>query len=162
MSAEIALIHLAVVALPALAALYCDLSSMRIPNWVSLLTAGLFLAVGLATLPLDVLGWRVVVAVAVFVVGLMLYALGQMGAGDVKFATAIFLFVAWSDIGLFLRILGIMALAGLLTHRIFAHWSFAREMAPNWASWNATGKFPYGAALSTAILYYLLLIGVTG
>lgn len=157
MSSNAALIHLLVVFVPALIAIWTDFSSMRIPNLVSIAMIVLFVVVAPFTLPLDEIPWRLLTAVAVFAIGLALYALGQMGAGDVKFAATVFLFVDPSDVTFFIRILGIMALAGLLTHRLVARVPAARAMATHWTSWTAKGVFPYGVALSSSLIYYLAL-----
>lgn len=162
MTPDIALIHLCAITIPALVAVWTDLSAMRIPNWVSIAMAAVFVVVMVLTLPLNTIPPRLLTAGIVFVIGLGLYAMGQMGAGDVKFAASVFLFVDPIDVTFFIRILGVMALAGLLTHRTFARFPAARAMAPNWTSWTAKGVFSYGVALSLALIYYLLLLSLGG
>ncbi|SOH94723.1 Flp pilus assembly protein, protease CpaA [Monaibacterium marinum] len=162
MTSSIALIHLCAIAVPALIAVWTDLSAMRIPNWISVAMLAIFVVVAPLTLPLDMLPGRLLTAGIVFAIGLGLYALGQMGAGDVKFATVVFLFVEPADATFFIRILGVMALAGLLTHRAFARSTMAREMAPHWTSWTAKGVFSYGVALSLSLIYYLLVLALGG
>lgn len=162
MSPTVALIQLFAILVPALIAVWTDLSRMRIPNLISIAMAVIFVIVVPLTLPLGVVPGRLLVAGIVFAIGLGLYALGQMGAGDVKFATVIFLFVDPADVTFFMRILGVMALAGLLTHRLAARMPGARALAPHWTSWSAKGVFSYGVALSLSLIYYLLLIALGG
>lgn len=162
MTPQIAAIHLALVAVPVFVALWTDLSAMRIPNAISLAMLAIFVVAAPLTLPLADIPWRLATAGIVFAICLLLYILRQMGAGDVKFAGAIFLFVEPADVTFFIRILAIMALAGVITHRLFARIPAARAMAPHWTSWTAEGVFSYGVALSLALVYYLLLVALGG
>jgi len=162
MTPTIALLHLCAIAIPALVAVWTDLSTMRIPNRISIAMLVIFIVVVPLTLPLGEIPGRLIVAGIVFAIGLALYALGQMGAGDVKFAAAVFLFVDPADVTFFMRILGVMALAGLLTHRMLGRMPAMRAMAPNWTSWTAKGVFSYGVALSLSLIYYLMLIALGG
>ena len=73
------------VALPALllAAALCDLASYTIPNWLSLATAGLFLAFAVLTpLAPGAVGWHLAAGLAGLVLGFGLFALGWIGGGD--------------------------------------------------------------------------------
>ncbi|QIK40045.1 A24 family peptidase [Pontivivens nitratireducens] len=158
MTPTIALIHLCAVAIPALIAVWTDFSAMRIPNRISIAMLAIFVIVVPLTVPLSEIPMRLLAGGIVFAIGLVLYALGQMGAGDVKFAAAVFLFVDPADMTFFMRILGIMALTGLLTHRMVGRIPAMRAMAPDWASWSAKGVFSYGVALSVSLIFYLLLL----
>lgn len=83
--------HLVIAAFAALlvVAALTDLIEYRIPNHVALAVAALWplhLAFGG---PLAEAGWAVLMALAVFAGGLLFYARGWMGAGDVKLAAAV-------------------------------------------------------------------------
>ena len=75
-----------------------DFLWMRISNALS---AALFVA-GLAALALAAPGWEAFgahlgTAALVLVVGFAIFATGQMAGGDVKFATAVALWLGWGD-----------------------------------------------------------------
>src|SRR6266568_2951093 len=79
-----------------LVACWTDISSLRIPNWVSAGIVGLFplFAIGL---PLTEILQHVLVSFVVLVGGLGLFAWGKLGGGDVKLLTAISLWVGWGS-----------------------------------------------------------------
>lgn len=91
-----------------------DFLTMTIPNRVTL---GLF-AAGLVALAATApgwteAGWHLAAAGLVFVAGYALFAMGWMGGGDVKFATAIALWLGWGHLLDFA--LGFSIYGGLLT-----------------------------------------------
>lgn len=135
---------------------YSDLARMRIPNLaVAALLAG-FALLGPLALPLDVyLAHWVQVAVAL-PIGLALFALRVMGAGDAKFIIAAAGYIALADLALVLALLGACLLAGLITHRAARH-SPLRAWVPHWTSWTATGHFPMGLSLAGTLALYLIL-----
>jgi len=73
-----------------LAAAGVDALSYRIPNWISIALAGLFV-VAVAVSGQPVVGYwpNLAVGVGMFGVGYLLFALTGMGAGDAKLAAAI-------------------------------------------------------------------------
>jgi prepilin peptidase CpaA len=80
-----------------LAAGWQDLKTMRIGNGLSLAivaTFALWALAGLAagSLSLVGIGWSIACAVAVFVVGALIFAVGAVGGGDVKLLAAASLF----------------------------------------------------------------------
>ncbi len=85
-----------------------DITTMTIPNWLSLALAAAFpvAALGLG-LPAAVIGWHLAFGLALFVVGAGLFSLGMMGGGDVKLiaaagvwmgAAAGFAFLVWTAV----------------------------------------------------------------
>jgi len=88
-----------------LVACWTDISSLRIPNWVSAGIVGLFplFAIGL---PLTEILQHVLAGLVVLVVGSGLFAWGKLGGGDVKLLTATSLWVGWGPtlLDLFLAI----------------------------------------------------------
>ena len=135
---------------------FTDLRDMKITNQAVMVLAGLFLALGLITLPLPEYGWRLVQMVGVLVLGIVLNAIGAVGAGDAKFAAAAAPFIHPGD-GIFvLMIFSGTLLAAFLTHRLAKH-SPLRRIAPDWKSWDRGWDFPMGLALGPAFALYLAL-----
>jgi prepilin peptidase CpaA len=86
------ILHAALVAVLLLVA-FLDARSGRIPNWAIFLIVGLF-AVKAYLFPGAVsLYWQAGVAVAVLIAGIGLFMLGGLGAGAVKLAVAVTLFM---------------------------------------------------------------------
>ncbi len=73
-----------------------EMRSGKIPNWLTLFPFVLFIIVT-ATLPdRSVLIWQLVLAAAVFAVGLLLFAFAGFGAGAVKLMSGLALFIPLS------------------------------------------------------------------
>ncbi len=135
---------------------WSDLRYMKIPNkavWVMVI---IYVAVGLVVLPLDTFGWRLVHLVVVLLAGMVLNAVGMVGAGDAKFAAAAAPFIAIGDLQLVLMILAGMMISGYTIHRIAKHTAL-RRLAPHWESWTREGKYPMGLSLGGALGAYLAL-----
>lgn len=133
-----------------------DFLSMTLPNR---LTAGLF-AAGLAALALvqpgwAVFGWHVAAAAVVFFGGFSLFAMGWVGGGDVKFASAVALWLGWGHMLDF--VLGFSIYGGLLTVAVLI---LDRALAPLpalrvgfLADFAQHRHVPYGVALAAAGLH---------
>jgi len=98
-----------------------DLRYLRIPNWISLLMIAGF--VGLAFwLPAAEIQSRLIVAALAFVIGFILFALGTLGAGDVKMLSALLLFVPSQYLAGFFLLFSIglaIAIIGIVSARRF-------------------------------------------
>ncbi len=80
-----------------------DALSMRIPNWLTLLIAILFIPMALLTgMPWSLIGIHLAVGFGLFVVGFALFALGLFGGGDSKLLAAAGLWLGWADLMPFL------------------------------------------------------------
>jgi prepilin peptidase CpaA len=80
-----------------------DALSMRIPNWLTLLIAVLFLPMALLTdMPWGMIGIHALVGSAMFAVGFVLFSLGLFGGGDAKLLAAAGLWLGWPDLMPFL------------------------------------------------------------
>lgn len=80
-----------------------DALSMRIPNWLTLLIAVLFLPMALLTgMPWDMIGIHALVGVLMFMAGFVFFALGLFGGGDAKLLAAAGLWLGWPDLMPFL------------------------------------------------------------
>ncbi len=66
-----------------------DVMSLRIPNWLTILTAVLFFPMALATgMPLADFGMHLAAGVGLFVAGFIFFQLGFFGGGDAKLMAA--------------------------------------------------------------------------
>ena len=66
-----------------------DVLSLRIPNWLNMLTALLFFPMAWATgMPLSEFGIHLMVGIALFFAGFLFFQLGLFGGGDAKLMAA--------------------------------------------------------------------------
>ena len=149
-----ALAALLIAAPPALAVAVSDLRTMRIPNWLTGGTGALFLGFVFLALPAEAALWRLAGAAIVLACGFGLFVLGVIGGGDAKAAAAFAPLVAPHDAGAALLLLAFSSLLGLMILSLLRHTALARS---GWAVWSARRAFPYGVALSSALLIYLSL-----
>jgi prepilin peptidase CpaA len=138
---------LAALAIALLVAAVTDLRRRQIDNGLNLaiaLGAPLFWwASGMSLWP-D-LGWQALTVACCFVFCLGLFALGQMGGGDVKLLTALAL---WIEPLWFMRLLIVMALVGGLLSLVLGAVHLARKR-------QGKVQVPYGVAISSAGLWVL-------
>lgn len=151
-AAEIALLIAAPVAL---AVAISDLRSMIIPNWMTLGAAVIFLGFVFITLPLDQALWRVAGGLIVFAAGFLGFLARVVGGGDAKVAAAFALMIAPQDASVALILLAVSALLGLIVISLLRATPLGRG---SWEVWSARGRFPYGVALSMALIAYLALV----
>jgi len=76
-----------------IAACLLELRTGRIPNWLTLLIVALFVVVVVLADDRAALIWQVALAAGVFAAGLVMFAIGGMGAGAVKLSAALALFI---------------------------------------------------------------------
>ena len=138
-----------------------DLARMTIPNRAVMALAAGFAALGLLLLPLEgwTLGdwaWRWAHLALLLPLGVLLNALGLMGAGDAKLIAAGAPFVAAADWRAFVLIYAAVFLATWGLHRA-ARATAGPALAPGWASWTSGRRFPMGVALGGALVAYLAL-----
>ncbi|MEM6387645.1 MAG: prepilin peptidase [Pseudomonadota bacterium] len=135
---------------------WSDMASMKIPNKAVLALLIVFVVVGLVALDFTEYLWRYAHFAVVLVVGFILSSIGAMGAGDAKYGAAMAPFIASSDFGLFMLLLGGVTTASLVVHRFARRTPAIRDRVPDWKSWTDP-KFPMGLALAPALFFYLLL-----
>ncbi len=135
---------------------YTDLRDMKIKNGAVVALAGLFLVLGLITLPLPEYGMRIVQMLGVLVVGIVLNAAGAVGAGDAKFVAAASPFIPGADLAIVLMVFCATLLAAFTTHKL-AKFSPLRRVTPHWQSWDRGWDFPMGLALGPGFVLYLVL-----
>lgn len=150
-----------------------DLRSRRIPNW---LTAGGALA-GLVLSGVAGDGallrslWGLAAALGI---GVGLYALKALGAGDAKFLAAIGAWAGWPRLpGAFLAMLGggaLFALVWSLRNRVFRATLLSTSTmigttlsgggkGTPWVGNTALGRFPYGVGLGLGAIFWWFMAG---
>lgn len=142
-----ALLPLFLLAPVLLAVAYFDLRFMRIPNLVSLIALALFLVCALAFPPSD-LPIRLVGAFAVLAAGFLAFAFRMIGGGDVKFLSALMLFIPTSALLLFANIFSAALLMGIVL--IFGLRRIPSSRAWGWKSFDGTNKLPMGLSIALA------------
>ncbi len=135
---------------------FTDMKQMRITNQAVVLLGLVFLVLGLIALPFETYLWRLMNLIIVLAVGILLNAVGAMGAGDAKFAGAAAPFIALGDLRLLIALFMATLLAAAATHRAVKYTPL-RRLAPDWKSWQDSQKFPMGLALGTTLALYLIL-----
>jgi prepilin peptidase CpaA len=131
---------------------YSDLRWLRIPNRLSILALGLF-AVIAVTLPTSELFSRAIAASSVFGIGLALFALRLLGAGDVKLLSVLVLFVPTGLLASFGQIFAAMLLLG--TALIVAGRRSHLLDGLGWKSIDTPGVFPMGISISMTGIIFL-------
>lgn len=138
---------LGALAIALLIAAFTDLRSRRIANWLNAaiaLAAPLYWwASGMSFYPDIVM--HLGVALATFAICAGLFAIGQMGGGDLKLLTALAL---WLPPALFLKLVVLMALIGGVLTIIFGGWHVMRRRKDRIA-------IPYGLAIASSGLWVL-------
>lgn len=141
---------IAVVLIASLA--WFDVSSRRLPNvLIGLLAALYFVWSAFAAIPLTTVIAHVAVALATFVVAGALFAGGLIGGGDVKFASAVFL---WAGSQLALPAFILISLAGLLIATVALVATWLVRHTPNSVPgrlalpWQVQRGVPYGVAIA--------------
>lgn len=132
-----------------------DLTTMKIPNWISLALVTVFFPVAfLVGLPWQDILLSMALAVGVLVVGFVLFALRVIGGGDAKLLAAATLWVGVTSVlHFFLYIAlagGALSLLLIISRRWFQYLPVAR--IPNWLSrlMDPEGDIPYGVAIAVA------------
>jgi prepilin peptidase CpaA len=128
-----------------------DLRRYLIPNWVSLVLAGLSApALLLAGADLTVVLWHLAVGLVVLVLMSILFFRGMIGGGDVKLLAAGACWTGWPLIIAFIFYTaiagGLLAVVLLIAHRIFRN----RSVKSFWLSslLNPKTGIPYGVAIA--------------
>lgn len=133
-----------------------DLRAMKIPTWSTDALALCFVVLGLFVLPF----WpdyalRYAHFAVALIVGILLNAIGAMGAGDSKFIASAAPFIALEDIGYVFFLLAGAAVAGFVVHRLVRALPPLRNLVPHWQSWAEPRRFPMGFPLGSALILYL-------
>lgn len=134
---------------------WSDLRAMKIPNVAVYALVGAYAVLGLIAFPLDQYLWHWLHLPIILVIGMVLNAVGAMGAGDAKFLAGAAPMVAPADVALVIICLTACVLIGVVTHKIAKHTPL-RNLAPDWASWDQkNNRFPMGYPLGMTLIAYL-------
>ncbi len=140
------------------AAIVSDVRHLLIPNWISIGLTGAFLLYALLAKDLQVLLWHVLVAAALFALGLLFFVLGWFGGGDVKLLAAVGLWAGPADVLPLVLIMSVtgalLSLAIMVLRAWLARKPERAERLPfaALATWAAQGVCPYGIAIGLATL----------
>lgn len=135
---------------------WTDMKMMKITNQSVVVLTFVFVIIGPLALPFDTYLWRYLHLIVVLLVGILLNAIGAVGAGDAKFAAAAAPLIALGDLSLLAVIFATVLIAAWVTHRLAKH-SPVRKMVPDWESWSKKKDFPMGLALGGTLMAYLVL-----
>ena len=133
-----------------------DLTSMKIPNWISgLLILGFFPAALLLGLTVPEIGIHLAVAVAALLIGMGLFALRLLGGGDVKLMAAACLWLGAAGSGVF--VLATAAIGGLFCLALILARTWLRPYLADGGGWltrlmEPKGDIPYGVAIAAGVL----------
>lgn len=133
-----------------------DLTTMRIPNWISgLLILFFFPAALVVGLPPIAYAVHIGVAVAALLVGMAMFALRWIGGGDAKLMAAACLWLGLTGSGMFLLWTGVMGGLFCLV-LLFARFHSRPYLAgaPGWVVqlMEPKGDIPYGVAIAAGAL----------
>lgn len=134
---------------------YFDLRYMRIPNYLSFI--GLFIFAATAPfLPMQEIGWRLLTAAAVFVVGFIGFVMRMFGGGDVKLLSVLVLFVP----SLALPLFGLVFSASMLLGIAFVATlrSMPGATSTSWVSLQVRKKYPMGVSIALAGLSFPFIL----
>ncbi|MEY4696630.1 MAG: hypothetical protein RIT14_1058 [Pseudomonadota bacterium] len=134
---------------------WSDLKFMTIPNSAVLSLLAVWAVIGPIAVPLQTYAFGWGAGLAVLVVGFLLASLGQIGAGDAKFAAAMAPFFAGSDLRFVFLLAATCILAGFITHRALRALAPLRRAVPDWASWTDR-NFPMGFSLAGILWLFFL------
>ena len=133
-----------------------DLTSMKIPNWISgALILAFFPVAFISGLEPMTVAAHVGIALAALVVGAGMFALRWIGGGDAKLIAASCLWLGVSGSGMFLLWTGVMG--GLFCFVLLFARFHARPYVGAFPGWAAKlleprGDIPYGVAIAAGVL----------
>ena len=129
-----------------------DLTTMTIPNVLTVALAAMFaVLVPFVGLSLQEIGFHVAAGVLMLLVGMALFAFGWIGGGDAKFVAATALWIGMSDLLIYLLWASIFG--GVLTLLILSFRTMPLPLFMQRREWIARlhdrkGGIPYGVALA--------------
>jgi prepilin peptidase CpaA len=133
-----------------------DVRSLKIPNGVSIAVLSLFFVNFAAFAHSQDISGHLLVGGLTLALGFVIFALGFMGAGDIKLIAALMLWAGPKDAYAFLIAMtligGIFAALLLATRKVIGIWPSAYRYVPSrrLKNWATRGIFPYGIAICTA------------
>jgi len=134
-----------------LAASWHDMTSMTIPNWISLvLLAGFLVLTPFVWQGWDVFGVHILIGLICFAIGVGMFALGWMGGGDAKLFAATSFWWVWADLPIYLVYTAIAGGALALFLMLGRQFIPVRVLTTDWMHrlFRDEKKMPYGLALA--------------
>lgn len=153
---SLALVVLAILPGLVIVAALSDLTTMRIPNWISAaLVLGFFPAALAVGLPLQTVGLNLGLGLAGLVVGMVLFALRVIGGGDAKLMSAVTVWLGLPGLSPF--VLWTAVAGGLFCAALIAARGPLSAYAAGAPAWVANllrdkGDVPYGVAIAIGAL----------
>ncbi|MDJ0629607.1 MAG: A24 family peptidase [Rhodobacter sp.] len=141
------------------AVIYSDLRQMRIPNVLSLLLLGLFVASQAIGGIAPDLWLRIAFSLGVFTAGFVAFVFRAIGGGDVKVLAVLALFVPLAHLPAVLLIFSGTLIAG--TAIVFAGRRFLPGAGSSWAFLRSE-KMPMGLPIGAAAIISLSMFGLQG
>jgi prepilin peptidase CpaA len=138
-------LSVAVLGLAGLYAAWSDIRWRKLPNALCLALGVLGLAVAAYGGGLAPAASGLAHAVIALIVGIGLFALGVIGAGDAKYYAAS---ATWFSLGTGLRLLLWVSLAGLALFFVWFVWRRLRGIKIRTGAADDSDKFPYGVAIA--------------
>lgn len=144
---------LAVLAALGLLACWFDIRERRLPNWLVLATLAAGLGLAAWRSGFDVLPWHLAHLAIALAVGIGLYAIRALGAGDAKYYAAL---AAWFALDEALKLVMAVSFAGLFLALGWLAWrKFAGKPAPR-KPVDDMDKVPFGVAMAAGAMLALL------
>lgn len=153
---------------------YVDMKLKKISNLTVWALFATFIVIGVFTMPFTEFLWRFAHYGVVFAIGLLMWMIRQVGAGDVKFAAVMALFIHQGDLRLMLFI-GIAAMLAATVTTLLVTFSPLKHLAPEWKTWRMRdpsnpdsvggGKqftLPMGTGLGLMLCAYLVMGALYG
>ncbi|MEX0302383.1 MAG: prepilin peptidase [Leisingera sp.] len=136
-----------------------DLRQLRIPNWLVLCMAAVFLLTA-PLLPLPETGMRLLAAGVVALICAALFHLRVIAGGDVKMMSVAILFVPSSALSAFGWCFSAAMIAVVIA--VAAPRVSPPATTVNWAAVQAPGSLPMGAAISLGLAALPVAVGLAG
>ena len=133
---------------------WTDLRLRKIPNWLCLINLALGMAWMFYTSGWTGVGTAALHVVGALTVGMVLTAMGVLGAGDAKFYASM---AAWLPPGRALWLLVSVSLAGLVLLLGFMFWRLTRQSKAHRDDNADFAKLPYGLAIGAGGLLAVAL-----
>jgi len=134
-----------------------DMKRMKIPNRAVLAMAAIWPLLGWLAVPTwTAWFWGFAIMAIVLVAFYLLYTTGTFGAGDAKYAAAMSGIFVGSSIPWLLAVIASCMIGALIAHRILRSIPAVQRRTADWESWSQRRFFPFGLALSSMIIVYLV------
>jgi prepilin peptidase CpaA len=136
-----------------------DFRTLLIPNWISLALVAAFAVFAVFNLALGALGGHLLVMAVVLIVSIVFFLAGWMGGGDVKFLSAVALWMGPGDAAPFVVLMALLGATLAITLLVVRRYALLvdRRVQKLWfvgrvVQLAEAGQCPYGIAIGGAAL----------